>query len=408
MDISDFLLTTYKNANDVPQLLNRIAELLIASNISPQRINLVVGALHPEILIKLYIWRKEKGHVDTSKQAQVFDFIEREFPNGIVKEIYLGNSTFQNPAFLVSPQNKIIFENQNFIHQYLEKDISNTKFPIMNEFKADGGTAYIALPIMFNSGVRSCITLLVNKTGGFSDKNIDDIKDLVELISPLLEILESRRLTDSLMKLYLGDQASNFVLNGTIKRGDVHALKAAIWFCDIRQYTHISTLLKPDQLIEFINTYFEFVEQSISPLGGQILKFIGDAVLVVFPQNDKYNKTQVCVNAFNAAVALSNLVKLNQDKIIEKFGVQLKQGVGLHYGTVKFGNIGTQQRLDFTVIGDAVNVTSRIESLCSKIEKDILVSSLIYEQINKKDFKLISHGKHQLKGVSEVIEIYSL
>jgi adenylate cyclase len=189
-----------------------------------------------------------------------------------------------------------------------------------------------------------------------------------------------------------------------ISLGAVVSLEAAIWFSDLRGFTQISEGLSPEQLIESLNIYFEEVVGAIYEQGGEVLKYIGDAVLAVFPVEKFDNRYQACA----AALAAVNASTLRLADINSKRGEQglplFHHGVGLHFGAAKYGNIGSKERLDFTVIGREVNIASRIEGKCKELQQPALASGAFADY---SPLPMKSLGLHELKGIAEAVPLYA-
>ena len=216
----------------------------------------------------------------------------------------------------------------------------------------------------------------------------------------------NRYITETLLTVYLGEHSGKNVLNGKIQRGDVEVLEAAIWFSDLRGFTYMSQNVDSEILVAWLNAYFEAVSQVILQNQGEILKFIGDAVLAIFPIQTPSQRASICAGALQAARAASEaLDTLNQLRADECLP-PLEHGIALHEGEVQYGNIGALQRLDFTVIGQAVNMTSRLEGLCANLHQQIVVSERFASRVDKTRLK--SLGEFELKGVAETQKVYGV
>jgi adenylate cyclase len=220
-----------------------------------------------------------------------------------------------------------------------------------------------------------------------------------------VEVLHQRRTTATLLHTYLGREAGRRVLTGSIRRGEATTLAAALWYCDLRGFTQLSDRLERDQVVELLDDYFGCMAAPVEAMGGEILKFVGDAMLAIFPMRDDLDRDRACRDALTAAErALVDLDGLNQvrqraDK------PELKVGLGLHAGAVMYGNIGAPARLDFTVIGPAVNLVTRIESLCPQLGRPLLTSGPFASPCGS---RLKSLGLHPLKGIEAPQEIFGL
>lgn len=392
---ADWLITKGRACECFAELVDELGGLFKDSGLHPMRINIVLGALHPEVTIQLFVWRSSAGFIETSKTAQVFEISESQMNHGIVKEISLGNTQYENPAFLVSPLYKIIHDGHDVIHEPLPDERTEFSYPILKEFKESGATDYLALPITFSNRSRGCLSCVSNKTGGYTEADLKFFENVAPIISLLLEVHASHRVTKTLLNTYLGVEPGLRVLSGEIKRGDVHTLKSALWFSDLRGFTEMAGKLESEALMALLNQYFEIVGDAINKHGGEILKFIGDAVLAVFPDNEDQYEKAACDQAYQAAIDASK--NLDQAK--------MDYGIALHFGEAQYGNIGAMHRLDFTVIGNAVNMASRIEALCPELECKMLASKEFVEKLKEKR-AFQSTGKHQLKGISQRQEIF--
>jgi adenylate cyclase len=214
------------------------------------------------------------------------------------------------------------------------------------------------------------------------------------------ELLTLRYLTTTLLDTYVGRHAGERVLTGQIRRGSGETIRAVVWFSDLRGFTALSERLPGADLIALLNAYFDCVGAAIDAAGGEILKFVGDAVLAIFPLSDAAALPEVSRAALAAALrAREGLAKLRA----VPGGDVLDFGTALHVGEVLYGNIGTANRLDFTVIGPTVNLTARIESLTSATGEPILLSADLARAIGA---GIESAGRHRVKGVAEPVEVF--
>jgi adenylate cyclase len=209
----------------------------------------------------------------------------------------------------------------------------------------------------------------------------------------------------SLLHTYLGRGPGEAVLAGRVRRGDVERMEAAIWFSDLRGFTQASTSIAPAELVAWLNEYFSALAKPVADSGGEILKFIGDAILAVFPVTAERSRAAACEAALRAAVsANAELDALNVRRAARGLP-ELAHGIGLHVGEVQYGNIGADRRLDFTVIGRAVNMASRIESLCGKLGRRTLATG---DLASLAGGGLAPVGTYELKGMPGEHVVYGL
>ena len=239
---------------------------------------------------------------------------------------------------------------------------------------------------------------------GFSDEDIETIKGACNRMEPFFQKEMWASLARTLSVTYLGKDAGQRVLSGQISRGDVTKQHAIVWFCDLRDSSRLAMETADTEFIAELNTFFEIVGSAIQPRGGQILKFIGDAVLGLFPIVDDMHE-HAASHAVEAALeCLEKLEKINKLRVADHKR-PLKCGIGLHAGMVSYGNIGTPDRLDFTAVGATVNLASRIEALCKKQNELFLVSKAVADICST---PLKSVGVFELEGHEGMFEIFGL
>ncbi len=266
-------------------------------------------------------------------------------------------------------------------------------------------TDYYAMPITFSNGLGSAFIVATKALDGFSPCDIKNLKRLRDFFAPSLEVYSLRFLSKSLMTTYVGKRTGEKVLSGMIRRGDADTIHAALWFSDLRNFTRLTETLPAEDVFAMLNEYFEFVSAAVSARGGEILRFIGDAMLIVFPISSDVSKKSACNAALEAAkdaratLAVVNHLRKRKSQPLIEFGV------GLNVGEVVYGNVGAPDRLDFTVMGPAVNRTARLESLTKELGQDVLASKDFSDQI---DCNTISLGLHNMKGIKEPQSVFAV
>ena len=301
----------------------------------------------------------------------------------------------QSERYIGSPIEKLLDSGRG-IRQSLV-DLADDAHSAYTELANEGYVDYYAMPVTFNSGLNSAFIVATKATAGFSECDINNFRLVRDFIAPTLEVFSLRHLSSSLMDTYLGKRTGKKVLSGMIKRGDANTIHAALWFSDLRDFTEITETLPPKESLKLLNDYFEFVAAAVTAYGGEILRFIGDAMLVVFPIDSHVSPQSACRAALDAAhdVQLS-LAALNH--IRRRHGEpEIHFGVGLNVGEVIYGNVGAPERLDFTVMGPAVNRTARLESLTKNLGENILVSKEFCDQV---DYAMRPMGDHAMKGIA--------
>jgi adenylate cyclase len=239
---------------------------------------------------------------------------------------------------------------------------------------------------------------------GFNDAEIAAIKRLVPFLAGAVKSLSLIRVVRNLAETYLGRDASALVLGGRIERGVADRIEAVLWFSDLSGYTWITDSAPPEQIIPLLNDYAEVVVSAIRDQGGDVLKLIGDGVLAIFTSGDN---SKACAAAINAVLAAEQgITTLNERRAAERLPTT-RMYVGLHIGEMFFGNIGSPDRLDFTVVGPAVNETSRIAAMCRSVDQKMLVSAAFAAALGAGG-RLVSVGRYALRGVKQPQELFTL
>jgi adenylate cyclase len=285
-------------------------------------------------------------------------------------------------------------------------------FPIIQEMKDAGHTDYIVFVHRFASGAAigemDCVYSgwSTRSPQGFSDANIVALRHLMPALHLAIKSAALAKVADTLVEVYLGRDAGRRVLEGRIQRGVADRIEAALWFSDLRSFTTITDTALPGEIIPLLNDYAEVVITAIYEAGGDVLKLIGDGTLALFRADDP---SEACRRALKAEELVRERVKeLNEKRRAAERPVTSVY-VGLHIGEVFYGNIGSVERLDFTVVGPAVNETSRIASMCRSVDRSVLVSSTFADCLPAAErARLVSVGRFALRGVGQAKELFTL
>lgn len=341
------------------------------------RVAVFVRTLHPNVLGRSFIWQESRDAVETGEAA--YDLLESD-------------------QFLKSPVRVVFIEHCEVRRQICRPDCP-IDFPVLEDLLKESVTDFIALPLRFINGEVHVASFATRKPGGFSGDEVVALRRVANALARIAEIYGHIRKARNLLDAYLGRQAGEKVLAGQIKRGDSEEIRAVIWFCDLRDSTPLAESMSREAFLALLNQYFECVLGPVQEREGEILRFIGDAALAIFPiGNDP--ATVACSKALEAAKeAVARMKKLNATR-----QVPLRFGIGLHLGLVLYGNIGTPTRIEFTVIGAAANEAARIEGLCKTLKVDVAVS----ENVARHLAGLRSLGRHALRGVGNEIELFTL
>jgi adenylate cyclase len=278
------------------------------------------------------------------------------------------------------------------------------ELPLLDELRGLGATDYAMFPLPFiERSLTSVISFATRAPRGFVDPQLEALEAAAALFSPYAERQVLRRIAVDLLDTYVGHSAGEKVFAGRVQRGDIENIYAAIWFCDLRGFTRMSDREPREAVIESLNDWFECLAGPIAGQGGEILKFMGDGLLAIFAAAG--DPAAACNRALDAAeAAWSAVAMLNQARHEAGQG-PLAWGLALHLGEVGFGNIGSRQRLDFTVIGAAVNQASRLQDLTKALGRPLLVSDAFAAATTR---ALRSLGRHQLRDAAAPAELFTV
>lgn len=363
------------------ELMRDLCNLLVAQGMPLLRTTCFIRTLHPQARGRTVIWRKT---MRDPEELMVLHGIE------------------ETESFKSSPL-PVIFDGAAAIRRRLCDPCTPMDFPVLEDLKADGATDYVAMPLKFSDGEINFITWTADAEGGFTSDQLSVLDTLLPALSMRIEILERQKLTRDLLEVYLGHNASQQVLNGAIRRGTAETIRAAILYADVRGFTAASDSLPGHEIVGMLNDYFEIMSQPIEERGGEILKFIGDGLLAIFPlaRDEAHGEADT---ALKAAMEAQTLLR-SRNALREKHGKPtIDHALGLHVGDVSYGNIGSPTRLDFTVIGPAVNLASRLQGIGKELGYPIIASEQIARMAT---LSLKTLGSHPVRGLRAPVEIFT-
>jgi adenylate cyclase len=374
------------------ELLNGFCDRCRAADIALSRASLIVDTLHPTHEGHVFRWRVDRvesevveygssnvGAAAASWQASTFYHLVTTGGSELRRRICAGES----------------------------KD-----FAILGEMKAEGQTDYVAFVHRFGAtsiiGEMDCVYSSWNTAGvgGFQDTDLVALRRLVPLLALAVKGVSLTRIARTLVEVYLGHDAGERVLSGRISRGVADRIKAVIWFSDLRGYTKITDTAPPEEIIPLLNDYSAAVINAVRAAGGEVLKLIGDGVLAIFRADDS---PEACRRALRAVSSLKGGIKAVNERRAAGNHPVTSVYLGLHIGDVFYGNIGSEDRLDFTVVGPAVNEASRIAAMCRSVDRGVVFSSEFAEATPEPErSQLVSVGRYALRGVGRSQELFTL
>jgi adenylate cyclase len=371
-----------------------------------RRFNMSIGTLHPTHGARSYVWRRDGLSTEEYPRRR----------SGEEREAYL-----RSPIFHLQSSGEVR------LRRRLDTGAPH-EFPVLAELREAGMTDYAARLVRFDGayaaplragvvieGVDQTDPLLqgiffscaTDVPGGFDEGHLRQVGDVLPYLALAVKSRSTFDVAHTLLETYLGADAGRRVLTGEIDRHAVQRIQAVIWLCDLRGYSGVASRVPPEELVEILNTYLEMMARPVLDNHGQILKFLGDGFLATFDLSLR-DRQAVCIDAVKAAERLlETFPRFNAER--RAAGKRtLDFGIALHVGEVLYGNIGTTDRLDFTVVGSAVNEASRIEGLCRQLKKKVLVSSAFREAAVACGGRIVSAGFHALRGIREPQELFTI
>ncbi len=373
----------------VSDLVQGFGQRLVAGGVPVSRISIGGMILHPVFGAFDIVWEADHDQVSVNR----------------VSRSLLTTPKFQNAPFFHMPANSI-----TFLRQSLEQAEPEQNFPLFERLRAAGNTDYFAFFQSYGNteellwadlppgmaGVLGAFS--TRRTGGFADMEIEYLKAMSMPLAMAIKATTTYDLAQVLLDTYLGKYSGGHVLDGLVERGDGRLIDCVLWYCDLRDSTRLADETPLDDYLVTLNDYFDCTAGAVLDHGGEVLKFIGDAVMAIFPVEEGSRPTaDMCRAALMTAKdAIARAERLNEDRTGNKFP-DINFGIALHVGQVMYGNVGTARRLDFTVIGPAANEVARLDGLSKKLQTPIIASARFNEEYPE---ELTTLGTHEVQGVS--------
>jgi adenylate cyclase len=378
--LKDWLVDGARTAPSPPQMMAESCERLVAAGLPLWRVGIFVRTLHPDIVGRNLIWRPGAEVAVGSANYDVLD----------------------SPGYLNSPL-RIVFSEGHEVRALLDGP-DGKRFPLFDELREEGVTDYIALPLVHSDGFHAS-SWTTKQSGGFTDEQLAALRSLMPPLARLVEITRLRITASILLDTYVGNRAGGRILGGQIRRGHADTMQAAIWLSDLRGFTALSDRLPAETVVDILNQYFDCQVSAITTHGGEVLKFMGDGLLAVFPIDEYVGDVgKACGQVLEAARESRANVEALQYPVgetIERF----RFGVALHVGRILYGNIGGGNRLDFTCIGPAVNLAARLEKMAGRLHRTVVASRAFAEASPGSWADL---GEFPIAGFSKAERVYGL
>ncbi|HET7365247.1 MAG TPA: adenylate/guanylate cyclase domain-containing protein [Burkholderiales bacterium] len=378
--LANWLVEEAWKASSSAELAAAFLGFLRGAGYPVDRSTIIMPTLHPQIFASVLVWRADTPGIRTVHE-----------PHDILLQ----------PKFADSPFAPIIRERAGGVRRRLEDPACALDFPVVRDLRAEGATDYVAIPFHFADGQANVMSLTSFAPGGFASAQLGEIYDVLPALGRMFEVHALRRTATALLEIYLGRHTGERVLQGLVKHGDGEHIHAVIWFCDFRDSTPLSLQLGRRAYLRQLNRFFYCMAGAVLEAKGEVLRYIGDAVLAIFPIES--DPASACERALQTArLAAERVREVNQANPDRP---PLRYGIGLHIGDVTYGNIGVPERLEFTVIGAAANEAARIEGMTKELKKPVLTSAAFAAAYRG---NLVSAGKHVLKGLDGEHELFTL
>jgi len=352
--VLDWLIDGARSDARSEEVLAALCQRLVACGMPLLRVAVFVTTLHPDVMGRRFVWKAESG-VTTSEA--LFDQVETD--------------DFRESPFAT------VYNTRKTVRYRLAAG-EYPDIPVLRDLAADGATDYVAYPLLFSDGTIHVATWATGQPSGFTSEQLGGLESVIAPLARVAEIRALRRTASNVIETYVGNQTGERILAGKIRRGYVETIRAAIWLSDMRSFTTLAERLPPQALVDLLNQYFDCQVPAIIDRGGEILKFMGDGLLAIFPLSDGGKPNEVCFRALDSArEARARVDDLNACRSEGP----IRFGLALHLGQVMYGNIGGGKRLDFTRVGPAVNLAARLEKVAAKLGRTIVASAEFSAQL---------------------------
>jgi adenylate cyclase len=369
---ADWLIDGARDAPTPESVLSGLCRRLLADGVPLERANVFVRTLHPSIMGRRFFWRRDAEGVAVSEPS--FEFLETdEYRQSTVAVVT--TTGWELRRRLVGP------------------DCADD-FPVLQALRDEGVTDYLISPLSFSNGEIHAASWTTDAPGGFTDEALARLRAVAAPLARVAEIRALRRTAGTLLDTYVGRNAGTRILAGQIRRGDTEAISAVIWLSDLRDFTLMADRMPAGELIALLNRCFDCQVPAILAHGGEVLKFMGDGLLAIFP----IAAAEAAAGTCDAALAAAREARALLADLATPTGTPVRFGLALHVGEVLYGNIGGGNRLDFTCIGPAVNLAARLEKLARDLGRSVVVSSAFAAH---RAAGLRPLGDHALRGVGQ-------
>jgi len=389
--IGDWIVAQVLAGSSEVEILTGICERMNHSGLSLLRASVANDLLDPTFDASGVRWVRDQG--------------------GLEEAFARSDDPLANQEWMRSPFFRLLECGEPMLRRRLDATYSRGEFPLLDRFQDEGATDYVAFASLVGESVRLgegrgiVASWTTDASEGFSEAHVEFLAGILPPLTLAFMVRTMNRTARTLIHTYLGGDAAKRVLAGNIVRGRAEPIRAVVWFSDLVGFTRISDTASAGTVLELLNDYAEAQVEEIEAHGGHVLKFIGDGILAIFPQEDT---AQACTRALDAAAKLGDrIAALNVRRAAHGMPVTSTH-IALHVGELLYGNLGSSRRLDFTVLGSAVNEAARMESFCASLERAVIVSTAFAEASGHARRRLVSVGRYAMKGIARPQELFTL
>jgi adenylate cyclase len=391
-EIGDWIVGATLAGRNEAAILAGVGQRLNAAGISLVRVSVATDLLDPTFDGRGVRWLRDQGEFEET--------FERNEEGAIVSE-----------DFPQSPFGFLLRSGQPTLRRRLDATYRRGEFEMLDRFQDQGVTDYLAFSVRVGETIRLGVgegisaSWTTDAPDGFADTQVGLLAGIMPALTLAFVLRTTHRDARTLLTTYLGRHAADRVLAGNIVRGRAEPIRAVVWFSDLVGFTRISDSVSAGQVLALLNDYAQAQVEEIEAHGGHVLKFMGDGILAIFPDDD----TKVaCTRALDAAARMrQRIAALNTRRAASGLPVT-DAHIALHVGELLYGNLGGPRRLDFTVLGSAVNQAARMETLCTSLDQTVIVSWAFAEAAGEARRRLVSLGRYAMKGIARPQELFTL
>jgi adenylate cyclase len=396
------------------ELLTELCARLLALGMPLARVNVFIDTLHPIYVGYSYVWQAATAEAEIGQEMRGGDRRRRRPAASAASTNEYRYRPQLNDEQVARWQRSTFFRlietGDAVLRRHLTAE-SGAEFPVLGDLYSSGMTDYVAIVDRFGAdaviGDMDCVysSWITDVAAGFDDADVAGLRRLTPFLALAIKSAMLVRIARTLVETYLGRDPARRVLQGSITQGASASLEAVLWFSDLHDYTRISDRARPDQIIPLLDDYADVTISAIYEQGGDVLKLVGDGTLAIFAAEDRGNACRAALTA--ARTALKRVDELKQRRLASDLPAT-DLYLGLHVGEVTYGNFGSRERLDFTVVGPAVNEVNRIAAMCRLVDQPILISSAFAAAIGPERDRLVSVGRYALRGVGRPEDLFTL